>query len=327
MILAGDIGGTKTILALFEQQAEALTEVAKMQFPSRSYETFEVLIDAFYEAHPDAVIDAACFGVAGPVIEGRCHTTNLVWELSEEALAARLGTARVRLLNDLEAAAYGMLYLKEEDFVDLNPSAKRQNGNRAVIAAGTGLGEAILFRDGTQFHPSASEGGHCDFAPVTAQQEGLLHWMRSRFKGHVSYERILSGAGLATLYEYLGESGFAPEPIDMQNLEEGVDKSAVVSRCALEYGDPLCSEALRLFAEIYGQEAGNLALKALSLGGVYIGGGIAPKILPFMQGETFMNAFTAKGRFDTLLRSIEVKLSRDPETGLLGAAHYAADKL
>ena len=327
MILAGDIGGTKTILALFEKSAQGVRQVVQQQFASRDFATFEEVIDAFLREHPGMKPEVACFGVAGPVIEGACHTTNLAWNLSEQALATRLGTEKIKLLNDLEATAYGMLYLKEEEFVHLNPRARRQKGNRAVIAAGTGLGEAILFWDGRAFHPSASEGGHCDFAPVTPQQEQLLHWMRSRFKGHVSYERILSGAGIYTLYEFLGQSGFAPEPIDMQNLEEDVDKSAMVSQCALEYQDPLCSEALRLFAEVYGQEAGNLALKSLSLGGIYIGGGIAPKILPFIEDETFIKAFCAKGRFRELLQSIEVKLSLNPETALLGAAHYAADKL
>ncbi len=327
MILAGDIGGTKTILALFEKVENGLREVAQQQFASRDFATFEEVIDLFYKSHPGVETDAACFGAAGPVIEGECHTTNLAWNLSEKVLAGKLGTDRVKLLNDLEATAYGMLYLKEDAFVDLNPYGRKQKGNRAVIAAGTGLGEAILFWDGQGFHPSASEGGHCDFAPVTAQQESLLHWMRSRFKGHVSYERILSGPGIYTLYSYLGESGFAPEPIDMQNIGEGIDKSAMVSRCALEYKDPLCSEALRLFTEVYGQEAGNLALKALALGGIYIGGGIAPKIIPYMKDETFINAFFAKGRFGELLRGIEVKLSLNAETALLGAAHYGADKL
>lgn len=327
MILAGDIGGTKTILSLFEKEGKALKSVAKRQYASRDYETFGKVVAAFLEEVEPKKVDAACFGIAGPVIEGTCRTTNLAWDITTASLQRQLETEQVRLLNDLEATAYGMLYLKEEEFYDLNPYARRQQGNRAVIAAGTGLGEAILFRDGEGFHPSASEGGHCDFASVTPQQDRMLNWMRNRYRGHVSYERILSGPGIYTLYEYLSETGFAPEPIYMRDLGEDVDKSAMVSRCALEYKDPLCTEVLRLFVEIYAQEAGNLALKALSLGGVYIGGGIAPKILSFLKEEHFLNAFVAKGRFAELLRSMEIRVALNPETALLGAAHFAADKL
>ncbi len=327
MILSGDIGGTKTILALFEREGDTLVSVAKRHYASRDFETFGKVVATFLEDLQPEKIDAAAFGIAGPVIEGVCRTTNLAWDITTASLQRQLGTERVRLLNDLEATAYGMLYLKEEEFYDLNPYARRQQGNRAVIAAGTGLGEAILFFDGEGYHPSASEGGHCDFASATAQQDQLLRWMRSRFRGHVSYERILSGPGIYTLYEYLSETGFAPEPIYMRELEEGVDRSAMVSKCALEYRDPLCVEVLRLFTEIYAQEAGNLALKALSLGGVYIGGGIAPKILSFLKEEHFLEAFVAKGRFSELLRGMEIRVALNPETALLGAAHFADDKL
>ncbi len=326
MILAGDVGGTKTILACYEKGFDGLVEVAKESYPSREFATFGEIVARFLSVH-QATIDAACFGIAGPVIGGNCRTTNLAWDISTYDLQAQLGIDRVRLLNDLEVTAYGMLYLDEDAFVSLNPYGRKQQGNRAVIAVGTGLGEAILFWDGKGYHPSASEGGHCDFAPVNAQQDQLLRWMRSRYKGHVSYERILSGPGIYTLYEYLHDSGFEREPVYMQELAEDADKSAMVSRCALEYGDPLCSEALRLFVEIYAQEAGNLALKALSLGGVYIGGGIAPKILPLMQEKRFLDAFCAKGRFAELLRGMEVMVSTNPETALLGAGYFALDKL
>jgi len=327
MILAGDIGGTKTVLALCEKMDSGVSVREKRQFPSREYGSFAEVVGAFLSACGDVSIDAACFGIAGPVIDGKCHTTNLAWDIAESDLQKQLGTQRVKLLNDLEATAYGMLYLDEEAFVVLNPYGRKQQGNRAVIAAGTGLGEAFLFWDGAHFHPSASEGGHCDFAPTTAQQDQMLKWLRSRFKGHVSYERLLSGPGIYTIYEYLRESGFAPESPWMQEVAKSDDKSAIISQYALEYHNPLCVETLRLFCQIYGQEAGNLALKALSLGGFYIGGGIAPKILPMMQEPYFLDAFFAKGRFEEMLRSMEVKISTDPETALLGAAHYAADKL
>ena len=327
MILAGDIGGTKTNLALFEWVENRLETRAQHQFASREFSTLTDVIIAFEEMTSKPPIDAACFGIAGPVIDGRCRTTNLPWDITTSGLQKHLGTDRVRLMNDLEATAYGMLYLPEDAFVDLNPEGRAVNGNRAVIAAGTGLGEAMLFWDGAQYHPIGSEGGHSDFAPVTPQQDALLKWLRNRYPGHVSYERILSGPGIYTLYEFLLESGFAPQPLSMMQIPEGKDRSAMVSECALSRNDPLCLEALRLFAEIYGAEAGNLALKSMSLGGVYIGGGIAPKILPLIAGSHFMNAFAGKGRFEQLLRGMQVKIALNAETALLGAARFAADRL
>lgn len=327
MILAGDIGGTKTNLALFEQVNETIVVHAQEQFASRDFAHFSDVIAAFEQNCADVSIDAACFGIAGPVIEGRCRTTNLPWDISTSELQKDLGITKVRLLNDLEATAYGMLYLDEEEFVTLNPNGRKTAANRAVIAAGTGLGEAILFFDGEQYHPIGSEGGHSDFAPLTPQQDQLLMWMRNRYPGHVSFERILSGPGVYILYEFLAESGFAPQPQTMLHLTQDQDKSAMVSECALKQNDPLCLEALRLFCEIYGQEAGNLALKSMSLGGVYIGGGIAPKILPVLTNNHFMNGFTCKGRFGGMLRGMEVKVSLNAETALLGAAHFALDQL
>lgn len=325
MILAGDIGGTKTNLALYERDGAALEERAKTQFASRDYASLGGVITDFLPE--GTTVDAACFGLAGPVIEGRCRTTNLPWDVTTTGLRTRLGTDKVRLLNDLEATAFGMLYLDDEAFEELNPTARRREGHIAVIAAGTGLGEAMLYYDGTAHHPIGSEGGHCDFAPVTPQQDQLLIWMRKRYPGHVSYERILSGPGVYTLYEFLAESNFAPQPPMMLNLAEGEDKSAMVSRCALEHNDPLCREALRLFAEIYGAEAGNLALKTMALGGVYVGGGIAPKILPILSDRHFLNGFVTKGRFEEMLRGIPVRVARNAETALLGAARYAADRM
>ncbi|MBN2897027.1 MAG: glucokinase [Campylobacterales bacterium] len=326
MILAGDIGGTKTNLALYEAGEIGYTLVAQSQFASRDYPTFDGVIEAFRTSAPDVAIDAACFGVAGAVIEGRCRTTNLPWALDEVDLARTLGSAKVRLLNDLEATAYGMLYLQADEWVDLNPDATKRQGNRAVLAAGTGLGEAMLFFDGNGFHPSGSEGGHCDFAPLDAQQDALLAWLRERYPLHVSYERIVSGPGITTLYTFLLETGFAPEPPMLRTLPPEADQSAAISRCALEMDDPLCCEALRLFVSIYAAEAGNWALKAMALGGVYIGGGIAPKILPLLH-KHFMASFVTKGRFESLLRTLPVKVSLNPETALLGAMHFAVDKV
>lgn len=327
MILVGDIGGTKTNLALFEIQEDRLVMQAQQQFVSREFSSLTEVIIAFEQQTSMSQIDAACFGIAGPIIDGRCRTTNLPWDISTVNLQKHLHIDKVRLMNDLEATAYGMLYLPEDEFVDLNPTGRALDGNRAIIAAGTGLGEAMLYYDGTDYHPIGSEGGHSDFAPVTEQQDELLKWMRNRYPGHVSYERILSGPGIYTLYEFLYESGFAPQPVSMMHIPEGKDRSAMVSECALKEHDPLCLEALRMFAEIYGAEAGNLALKSMSLGGVYIGGGIAPKILQVLTNNHFMNGFASKGRFEEMLRGMQVKISLNPETALLGAAHFAVDRL
>ena len=326
-ILAGDIGGTKTHLALYAYTEGTLSLKTQRQFASRDYADFSDVVDTFAAAMESTTVDAACFGVAGPVIGGRCRTTNLPWEIGTPELQRQLGTPSVRLLNDLEATAYGMLYLDESEFVDLNPGAVAAEGNRAVIAAGTGLGEAMLYFDGEHYHPVGSEGGHGDFAPADEAQTALLQWLFKRFPEHVSYERVLSGPGIFTLYEFLRDGGFAPEPAFMQALPDGTDPSAAVSTGALQQNDPLCTQTLRLFARIYGAEAGNLALKTMATGGVYIGGGIAPKILPFLQSGAFMDAFAAKGRFETLLRAMPVKIALNQQTALLGAAHFAKDRL
>jgi glucokinase len=323
MILAADIGGTKTIFALYSPTIAGVSLKVEYQFVSQNYKSFSHLIDEFLSLIQNTKITTACLAIAGPVIDGKCRTTNLPWEIATTDLQEVLKTNSVYLLNDLEATAYGMLYLHESEFIDLNPNAKYNKGNCAVIAAGTGLGEAMLYFDKVNYHPIGSEGGHSDFAPLTPQQDALLLWLREHFPLHVSYERVLSGAGIANIYDFLVSTSFACESDCITNIQSNEDKSARISRCALENNDPLCVETLRLFVEIYGAEAGNLALKSLSLGGVYIGGGIAPKILPFMKSETFLNAFLAKGRFTSMLQSIPIKLSLNPKTALLGSAHFA----
>ncbi len=327
MILAGDIGATKTNLALFEVKKGKLKNVFQHQFKSKKYEKFDDILALFEEQIPNIKINAVCIGVAGAIIEQKCKTTNLPWDIDAEVLKEHFKTSKVRLLNDLETTAYGMLYLKDEEFLELNSNARKTEGNIAVIAAGTGLGEAILHFDGNHFTPIGTEGGHSDFAPLTAQQDELLFWLRKRFPGHVSYERVVSGMGIYTIYEFLLESGFAKEPNEMKNLSLDADKSAMISQCAMQLKDPLCLETLRLFSEIYAAEAGNLALKYMALGGVYIGGGIAPKILPFIKSEYFLNAFVSKGRFEELLRRVPLKVSLNQETALLGAVKFAYNKL
>jgi glucokinase len=270
----------------------------------------------------DVTIRSACFGVAGPVVNERCHTTNLPWLLDGAALKIKLGTAKVKLLNDLEAMALGMLSLPEHDLVELNPNAQTLVGNRAVIAAGTGLGEAILYWDGGKHHALATEGGHTDFAAQNAQQDLLLAYLRKSYAEHVSYERILSGIGFSHLYDFLCEQGFAPACPAVPDINSDIDRNAVISRLGASGEDPLCAEVVRLFVELYGAEAGNLALKSFATGGVFIGGGIAPKILSAMQDGQFIRAFKAKGRFVPLLDKVSVKLSLNPRTPLIGAINY-----
>jgi glucokinase len=321
VILAGDIGGTKTVLSILVRDTNgSLTCLQEQTFSSRQFPGFDDILTAFLPA--GITIKSACFGVAGPVVNQRCQTTNLPWLLDAEELKIKLNTSKVKLLNDLEAMALGMLYLTSDDLVELNSAAEAQTGNIAVIAAGTGLGEAILYWDGSKHHPMATEGGHSDFAAKNAQQDLLLAYLRKIFPDHVSCERILSGIGFSHLYDFLCAQDFAPPCPDVPELDSGNDRNAVISRLGVAGVDPLCTEAVRLFVEIYGAETGNLALKSLATGGVFIGGGIGAKILPAMQDGNFMRAFKAKGRFFPLLDKIPVKLSLNPRTPLIGAINY-----
>lgn len=321
MILAGDIGGTKTVLALVDRSAEGhLTTVKEASYSSSGFAKFDDILDHFLA--PNNQVDSACFGIAGPVINQLCQMTNLSWALDGTHLKAKLGTDKVMLLNDLEAMAIGMLHLPDADLVELNPNAALQTGNIAVIAAGTGLGEAILYWDGEQHHPIATEGGHCDFAPQNLQQDRLLSYLRTLFPDHVSCERILSGIGFSTLYDFLLNDGFAPPCPEVTNLDQGVDRNAVISQFGVKGDDPLCAEVVRLFVELYGAEAGNLALKSFAIGGLFIGGGIAPKIMPVLKQGSFLKAFLAKGRYFHLLDKVSVKLSLNERTPLIGAIHY-----
>lgn len=321
MILAGDIGGTKTVLSILSRNSDGLlTCLQEQTYSSQQFPEFDDILTAFLPA--DVNIRSACFGVAGPVVNQRCQTTNLPWLLDAAALKIKLGTAKVKLLNDLEAMALGMLCLPEHDLVELNPNAETQTGNRAVIAAGTGLGEAILYWDGSKHHAMATEGGHTDFAAQNAQQDQLLAYLRKSYPEHVSYERILSGIGFSHLYDFLFEQDFAPACSAVPDINSSIDRNAVISRLGASGEDPLCTEAVRLFVELYGAEAGNLALKSFATGGIFIGGGIAPKILSAMQNGQFIRAFKAKGRFVPLLDKVSVKLSLNPRTPLIGAIHY-----
>ena len=323
MILAGDIGGTKTLVALYEDASEPLSLVQEASYPSGDFPSLEDILRVFLDRAPHGALQAACFAVAGPVIDGKCQITNLVWELDTAQLAEALHT-RVRLVNDLEGAAHGLLCLGPHE-LEVLQSGRKRPGNLALIAAGTGLGEAILMPIGGRPHVIASEGGHVDFAPRTDLETALLSFLRKEY-GHVSYERLLSGPGLYNIYRFLRDSGSASEPAWLQErLAAAADPSAVISEVALSAGHPLCTAALDLFVSVYGAEAGNLALKSLALGGVFVAGGIAPKILPKLRDGAFVRAFADKGRFAALLHSIEVSVVLNPRLALLGAVTVARD--
>ena len=323
-ILAGDIGGTKTVLSLYDGPEADLHQVREETFPSQERDSLDEILLEFLKKETGTGPRAICLGVAGAVIDGKSNITNLPWELDEKAMARVTGVSRVKLLNDLEAAACGMLHLEGNELSVLNPGAEpARQGNIAVIAAGTGLGEAILYWDGEQHLVMASEGGHADFAPRTDEEIELLKYLRKKHGGHVSYERVLSGPGFFNIYSFLRDTGHAPEPDTMKEKLGSGDPSAVVTKAGLEDKDPLSVRTLEIFASIYGAEAANLALKCLAVGGVYLGGGIAPKILPTLKAGHFMEGFTDKGRFSDLVEGMPVSVALNPRTPLLGAAHYA----
>ncbi len=321
MILTGDIGGTKTTLALYRKNADGSLECNKEQtFASADYPQFDDILSTFIA--PELDIASVCLGIAGPIVNQRCQTTNLPWVIDAKALSEKFNTPHVKLLNDLEAMAVGMLNSSGDDLVELNPNALIQDGNIAVIAAGTGLGEAILFWDGKSHHAIATEGGHCDFAPQTEQQNQLLIYMQQHFKDHVSWERILSGDGFGYLYDFLVDAEFGQASASVPENTSSTDRNAIISQLGVNKKDSVCIEVLRLFVELYAAEAGNLALKSLSTGGVFIGGGIGPKIRPALENGDFLRLFVAKGRFNDLLSKMSIKLSLNPRTPLMGAANY-----
>ncbi|MGD8543367.1 MAG: glucokinase [Desulfobacteraceae bacterium] len=324
MVLAGDIGGTKTHLAVFAPGSDVRNPFREKTYASGRYASLEALAREFLTAI-DAQVERASFGVAGPVVAGRARITNLPWVMEEAQLAEALGLASVHLLNDLEAIAGAVPALRETDQVVLNRGQAASGGAVAVIAPGTGLGEAFLVRDGTRYRAQPSEGGHADFAPNSALQAELLNHLQQRF-GHVSWERVCSGSGLPNIYDFLKASGHAPEPDWLAaSLAAADDRTAVIVRAALDAGRPcrLCRTTLETFVAILGAEAGNLALKVMATGGVYLGGGMPPRILPALGDGIFMEAFADKGRMAPLLKQMPVHVITNPKAALWGAARRA----
>ena len=322
MYLAGDIGGTKTVLALIEEN-NGFLPVAEGTFPSAQYPNLEAIVRDFLGKN-HAQVQKATFGVAGPVVDGMAQITNLPWHLGEKKLEESLEIPEVNLINDLVAIAYGILVTGEDELICLQRGTPIEGGSIAVIAPGTGLGEAYLTHDGHRYRAYPSEGGHVDFAPTQALEFGLLRYLRERF-GHVSYERICSGSGFPNIYYYLKEMGYAEEPAWLaKKIQESNDPTPVIVNAALdkENACDLARTALQTFVSILGAETGNLALKVLATGGVYMAGGIPPKILPALTDGLFVQSFLKKGRFGDVLGKFPIWIVNNPKVGLLGSANY-----
>lgn len=324
MLLAGDIGGTNTRLGLYQDTGGTLTLVHSGTYTSRSFSTLEDIVLRFLATGRYDKPSVACFAVAGAVVGGQVRATNLPWRMSEHDLQQRLGVPRVMLMNDLEAAAHGVI--ATTDTSTLLPLQEGhvdgEHGALALVAAGTGLGVALIGWDGTRYQVAPSEGGHASFAPQNEVEDALLVFLRAEF-GHVSFERVVSGPGLANIYRFLRQYRAAPEPQWLTDRIAGGDPSPVISTVALAHEDAVCDEALSMFASIYGAAAGSVALTALAVGGVYIGGGIAPKILPRLRDGVFLEGFAHKGRFSEAMRRVPVQVVLAPNVALLGAAEYA----
>jgi len=322
MILAGDIGGTNARLAYFQPQNGRFQLVSERVFPSRDHRGLGEIVTQFLDESGTRP-EAACFGIAGPVRNGRVETSNLPWVIEQSVLANQIHLAATLLINDLEASAWGIGALGIEDLVTLNPGAGSVAGNQAVIAPGTGLGEAGLFWDGSRHHVFACEGGHTDFAPRGELQIELLRFLATKF-GHVSYERILSGPGLVNVYEFLCASGCGKDSAELSAAMKAGDPAAAISQAALTGKDSLAGKALDLWIAVYGAETSNLGLKIMSTGGLFLAGGISPKILPKLKGSLFMEAFLDKGRMRPLVEAMPVHVVTNEKAGLLGAARCAA---
>ncbi len=324
MLLAGDIGGTHTRLALYGDDAKRV--IRQDSLPSHSFGALEEAVRAFLGQRPPR-IRAATLGIAGPVIGGRVKTTNLPWLVDEQVLSRRLGIPRVRLLNDLVTIAFGASAAPKSALVQLqgSPPRREKGGTLAVIAAGTGLGEAALIRDGERFVPCGSEGSHGDFAPRNKLEWELFEFLSRRFKGHVSYERVVSGPGLGNVYDFFRERKRMREPADRARALDGAeDRNRLIAQLGLTGKSRACKAALDLFTTVYGAEAGNLALRFLSTGGLFLAGSISASLSRLLADGPFLGAFRDKGRLGPLLEKVPIAIVLDPNIGLLGAARHAA---
>ena len=335
-LLAGDIGGTKTILRLVEVTEVTLTEktfktVKEAQYISASFPDLVPMVREFLAQDRYLKPELACFAIAGPVVNNTCNLTNLSWVLDAQRLEIELDIPKISLLNDFAANSFGILGLKDFDVHTLQAGEAREDSPIAVIGAGTGLGEAFLVPHGKKYRIFASEGGHTDFAPRNDLETELLKYLQVKLNvKHVSVERVVSGQGIASIYQFLRDSKFAPETPEIaeriklweRESKKTIDPAAIISQAAFKQSDRLCEKTMDIFIEAYGAETGNLALKLLSYGGIYIAGGIAGKILPLMQDGRFLDTFKDKGRVSTLIEAIPVHIVLNPQVGLVGSVLY-----
>ena len=322
MILAGDIGGTNSRLAAFETEGNRLCCVVEKIYPSKEHNGLPEIVADFIKTE-GIPAQSACFGVAGPVTHGRSKISNLPWIIDSRELATQLRLRSVGLINDLEALAYGIDALESKDFVTISEGSPDADGNMAVVSAGSGLGEAGLYWDGFRYHPFACEGGHTEFAPKNDVEIDLLRYLMHKYgHQHVSYERILSGPGVKNIYEFLRDTGKEEEPAWLkEQLKAAADAPALISQLAMSDKAPICDRTISIFVSVFGSEAGNCALKMMGTGGVFVAG-IAGKIVDKMKGPAFMQSFLDKGRMQSLLESVPVKIVLNDDSGLIGAARF-----
>jgi glucokinase len=320
MILAGDVGGTKVHLALYNFTNGNLQHIRDERYPAKDYSGLEEIVREFLAADE---VSSACFGVPGPVRDGRLRLTNLPWTLDSRELARNLKIEHIFLINDLEANGYGVAELKADQIYTLSEGDASQIGNRALIAAGTGLGEGILAWNGKQHVPMPSEGGHSDYGPRNEDEIDLLRFLKQKYNGRVSYERVVAGMGITNIYDFLRDVRGMEEPTWLRDRLASEDPNAVITELALAAKSEICEKTLDMYVSAYGAEAGNLALKILSVGGLYLGGGIAPRILEKLKDGTFIKSFTDKGRLSQLLINMPVRVILESRAALLGAAAYA----
>jgi glucokinase len=324
LVLAGDIGGTKTNLGLFRRGIKRPVLKVAETYPSRRAPSLENIVKSFLEKH-QVRVSKACFGIAGPVIGGRVKTTNLPWDVSEARMKRQLQLSHVCLINDLTATALAVPLLNRKELFPLNKAKARKGQNLAIMAPGTGLGTGFLIQWDGKYIPISSEGGHVDFAPNRKAEVELWQYLREKY-GHVSIERVISGPGLVNIYFWLKDSGRYREPVWLARKFKEMEPAAAISEVGLADGHPLCVEALNVFVSVLGAAAGNLALTAMTTGGVYLGGGIPPKILPKLQEPLFIQAYKNKGRFAKVLEKIPVRVILNDKAALLGAAQCAFDR-
>ena len=326
IVLAADLGGTKVNFALYKATGSNMELIVADTYHSRDYPTFINIIQTFFKEHPDVKPDSICIGVAGPVVNGIADITNLNWMISADEISQAAGHEKVTLINDLEATAYGLACIKDEDLVTLNEGTKNNAGNIAVVAPGTGLGEAGLFWDGAAYHPFATEGGHTDFGPRT-EQDIELYWFIKQQETVVSREHVLSGPGIYRVYNFFKEVKKMEEPAWLKEALEKDDPSAVISNSAIEGNTEICIETMKVFVQHLGYESANLALKMKATGGLYLAGGIPPKIIELLKKETFMQAYRNCDRMHALVESVPIKVIMNQKLPLLGAGYYGANSL